>query len=118
MPQEGMTRLEELEHRQLTDGETQQLRQQAREAIRDDPDVVKWTEEDFHLPTSTIRSLLFRFEFEYAEELACGTRVLEFVETIHLDRGDLDGEEGTLTVRVETVPHSDDVETVLVATRA
>jgi hypothetical protein len=117
MPQEGMTRLEELEHRQLTDGETQQLRQQAREAIRDDPDVVKWTEEDFHLPTSTIRSLLFRFEFEYAEELACGTRVLESVDEIHLDLDDLDAQEGTLTVRAESVPNTDGVETVLVATR-
>jgi hypothetical protein len=118
MPQEGMTRLEELEHRQLTDGETQQLRQQAREAISDNPDAVKWTEEDFSLPITTIESLLFRTEFDYAEEYSGGTKILEFVETIHLDRGDLDGEEGTLTVRVESVPHSDGVETVLVATRA
>jgi hypothetical protein len=118
MPDEGMTRLEELEHRQLSDDKTQELRQQARQAIHDDPDAVKWTEEDFHLPTSTISSLLFRTEFDVAEEYSGGTKILEFVETIHLDRGDLDGEEGTLTARVETVPHSDGVETVLVATRA
>ncbi len=117
MPSEGMTRLEALEHRQLTDEETQRLRQQARQAISDDPDVVKWATRDFDLPRTTIKSLLFRTDFDYAEEYAGGTRVLEFVETIHLDHDDLDAEQGTLTVHVEALPDSEDIETVLVETR-